>query len=140
MGGEGGEDGDGSGGDVRVREVEIVTDADADCVPEIGSEARGADEVEGELLGHGGGRSRHDFLHCGFGQHRDVSPRGGLLERLEESASLAERIVRTEVGLDLGEENVHLQVPAPDPNIFLFLLLCLVLVRGCDRKWKCCTC
>ena len=36
-----------------------------------------------------------------------VAAGGGLLEGLEEGAGLAEGIVGAEVGLDLGEEDVH---------------------------------
>ena len=46
-GGESGVDGDGGGGYVGVREIEIGFDTGANRVPEIRSEACGSDEVEG---------------------------------------------------------------------------------------------
>lgn len=116
MGREGSEDGDGCGGDFGVGKLEIVAYTDANGVPEVGSEAGGADEVECELFGHSGGRRGNDFLNGGLGEDGYVAARGGLLEGLEESAGLAESVVGPEVRLDLSEEDVHLLGSAPDPT------------------------
>lgn len=107
VGGDGGEYGERGGGDVGVGEVEVAADAGADGLPEVGGEAGGADEVEGELLAHGGGRGGDDLLDGGLGDDGDVAAGGGVLERLEEGAGLAEGVVGAEVGLDLGEDDVH---------------------------------
>lgn len=107
MGGEGGENGNSGGGDVRVHEVEIVADAGDDGIPEIGGETRGTDEIEGELFGDGGGRRSYDFFDGGFGEDGNVASGGGLLKGLEESSGLTECIVGSEVRLDLREEYVH---------------------------------
>ena len=107
MGREGGEDGDCRGGDVRVREIEIGANAGDDGVPEVGGETSGADEIEGELFGDGGGRGSDDFFDGGFGEDGNVATGGGLLEGLEESSGLAEGVVGSEVGLDLSVEDVH---------------------------------
>jgi len=87
--------------------VEVGADAIADRLPEVGGEAGGVDEVEGELLADGGGRGGNDFLDNSLGDDGDVATRGGLLEGLEEGARLAEGVVRAEVDLDLGKEDVH---------------------------------
>lgn len=68
VGGDGGEDGDGGGSNVRVGEVEVVSDSGADGFPEVGGEARGADEVECELFGDGGGGGGDDLFDGGFGE------------------------------------------------------------------------
>lgn len=105
--GDGGQDGHGGGGHVWVREVEVVADAAADRLPEVRRQPRGADEVEGQLLADGGRGGRHDLLHGGLRDHGGVAARRRLLERLEEGPGLAEGVVGAEVGLDLGEEDVH---------------------------------
>lgn len=110
VGGDGGEDGKGGGGDVGVGEVKVGADARADGLPEVGGEAGGPDEVEGQLLAHGGGRGGDDLLDGGLGDDGDVTAGRGLLERLEEGAGLAEGVVGAEVGLDLCEEDVHRSV------------------------------
>lgn len=76
VGGDGGEDGDGGGGYVGVGEVEIGANAGADGIPEVGGEAGGADEVEGELLADGGGGGCDDLLAGRFGDGGDVAAGG----------------------------------------------------------------
>lgn len=67
VGRDGSEDGDGGGGDVGVGEVEVGSDAEADGLPQVRSEAGGANEIEGELLADGGGRGGHYLLAGGLG-------------------------------------------------------------------------
>ena len=68
MGREDGEDGDCSGDDVKIGEIEIGANADDDGVPEIGGETSGADEIKGELFGDSGGRGSDNFFDSGFGE------------------------------------------------------------------------
>lgn len=108
VGRDGGEEGDGGGGDVRVGEVEVGYDAGDDGVPEVGGKTRGgADEIECELFTDGGGGGGDNLFDGGFGDDGGVAAGGGLLESLEKGAGLTESVVGTEVGLDLGEEYVH---------------------------------
>lgn len=107
MGGDGSEDGDGRGGDIRVGEVKVGANSDADRLPEVGGKAGGSNEVEGELFADRRGRGGNDLLASGFRERGDVFSGGRLLEGLEEGAGLAEGVVRSEIGLDLGEEDVH---------------------------------
>lgn len=103
VGGDGGEDGDGCGGDIRVGEVKIGADAGANCLPEVGSETSGTNKVKGKLFGDGGGGRRDDLLDGRFGKDGNVAASSRLLESLEESARLTEGIVGAEVRLDLSE-------------------------------------
>ncbi|KAL6275122.1 hypothetical protein ACE6H2_018723 [Prunus campanulata] len=102
VGGDGSEDGDDGGGDVRVREVEIDENSEAD------GEAGGANEIKGKLFANGGGRRGDDLFENEFGNDGYVAAVCKLLEGLKERVGLAKSVVAAEVHLDLSKEYVHL--------------------------------